>query len=113
MPHLPLTAFPLLLLAACSTIDEHRRVDGWPELQVIEHRVSYEEMRSRCDRYVAFGMIPLACAEFSFHRGICTVWLDRDYAPDHIVEHERLHCLGHEHVGSEDMAAMLKQWRGQ
>ena len=97
-------------LGGCSTIDPQNRVEGWPDLQVTEFRVAYEEMRSRCDRYVAFGMIPLACAEFNLNARSCHIWLDRDYAPAHIVEHERMHCSGHDHFGSTHMADMYKQW---
>ena len=107
----PLQAVAILAVAGCTTIDPHNRVEGWPELQVIEYRVAYEEMRRRCDRYVAFGMIPLACAEFDLNARSCHIWLDRDYAPAHIVEHERMHCSGHDHVGSAHMADMYRMWR--
>ena len=106
-----LIALVVLLTAGCSTIDPHNRVEGWPELQVIEYRVAYEEMRARCDRYVAFGMIPLACAEFHLDARSCHIWLDRDYAPAHIVEHERMHCLGYQHPGDDGMAVMFGKWR--
>ena len=104
---------PVLLAAisACTSIDPHNRVEGWPELQVIEYRVAYEEMRRRCDRYVAFGMIPLACAEYNLAARYCYIWLDRDYAPSSVVAHERMHCLGFDHYGSTSMADSFRQWR--
>ena len=106
-----LQAAALLLVAGCSSIDVNNRVDGWPELRVIEHRVSHQEMRARCDKYVAWGMIPAACSEFNLSAGVCHIWLDEGFAPAFIVEHERLHCTGHDHVGSSHMADMFARWK--
>ena len=95
-----------LLLAGCATI-AHERVEGWPELQIVEHRVPAEEMTERCRKYTAFGSIPLACAEFNLHARRCDIWLSRSFAPQTIVEHERLHCAGYDHVGSSSMREFL------
>lgn len=99
------------LLSGCSAIDANNRVAGWPELRIIEHRVSNAEMRARCSQYVAWGMIPAACSEFNLSAGVCHIWLDRDFAPAFIVEHERAHCAGYEHVGDDSQARMLARWK--
>lgn len=32
---------------------------------------------------------------------------------DWSLDHERQHCLGFDHVGSDDMRAMLKDWKSR
>jgi len=96
--------------AACTSIG-HEKVEGWPELEIIEHRVSSDEMYQRCSKYVAFGMLPMACAEFNLATRRCDIWLVKDFAPKNIVEHERLHCLGYDHVGETAMRDFLVRYR--
>jgi hypothetical protein len=104
---------PLLVLsAACTTIDEQRRVPGWPELRVVEHYVPYEVMRKRCSKYVSFGMVPEACSEFDLARGDCHIWYSADYPPARfVIRHERLHCQGYDHTGSTAMEQLLQRYR--
>ena len=99
-----------LFLAACATID-HQRVEGWPQLEVVEHRVPAEEMMQRCRKYAGFGAIPLACAEFNLEARRCDIWLSKGFAPQTIVEHERLHCAGYDHVGSTGMRELLARYQ--
>jgi hypothetical protein len=98
------------LLAGCSTMN-HERVEGWPELRIVEHRVPADEMMQRCRKYAGFGAVPLACAEFNLAAGRCDIWLSERFAPDPIVEHERLHCRGYDHVGSSGMREFLARWQ--
>jgi hypothetical protein len=99
-----------LLLGACSTVG-HERVEGWPELTIVEHRVSASEMYDRCRKYVGFGALPMACAEFNLATRRCDIWLIQGFAPRSIVEHERLHCRGHDHVGETSMRDFLARWQ--
>jgi len=96
-------------LSACTTVG-HERVEGWPELQIVEHRVSASEMYERCRKYVGFGMLPMACAEFNLATRRCDIWLVGSFAPRSIVEHERLHCQGHDHAGATSMRDFLARW---
>lgn len=104
----------IILLAAastaCTTVG-HDKVEGWPELTIVEHRVSAGEMYERCRKYVAFGMLPMACAEFNLATKRCDIWLMEGFAPRSVVEHERLHCLGHDHVGETAMRDFLTRYR--
>lgn len=85
--------FALLLLAGCTTINHSYKDPLWPDnMLVVEHVVSQEEMRTVCTKYVS---MPLACAEWNFVTRECHIWLDKDYMPDWVVEHERLHCQGY------------------
>jgi hypothetical protein len=103
---------PVTLLAAlfagCTAIG-HERVEGWPALQIVEHHVPHHEMRDRCARYTGFGMSPEACAEFDLVHRKCHIWYSADFPPQKfIVEHERLHCAGYDHAGSNAMARWLQ-----
>src|SRR5688572_29565577 len=98
------------LAAGCATMD-HERVEGWPELQIVEHYVPVDEMRARCRKYVGFGALPLACAEFNLAARRCDIWLSRSFAPRSIVEHEWLHCRGYDHVGATNMRDLLERYQ--
>jgi hypothetical protein len=106
----PALAILAALIAGCSTMD-HERVEGWPELQIVEHYVPAEEMRARCRKYVGLGSVPLACAEFNLVARRCDIWLSRSFAPRGIVEHERLHCRGYDHVGATNMRDFLARYQ--
>lgn len=89
---------------------EHQRVDGWPQLQVVEHYLPRPEMQDRCARYVGFGMVPEACAEFDLAARKCHIWFSADSPPLGFVRrHERLHCAGYDHVGSTAMQQLLSR----
>jgi hypothetical protein len=103
-------AFLLALAGGCATI-AHERVDGWPELQIVEHRVPAEEMLERCRKYTGFGALPLACAEFNLVTRRCDIWLNKSFAPQAILDHERLHCQGYDHVGSNGMREFLARYQ--
>ena len=99
--------------AACTVIGSER-VEGWPALQIVEHRVPHHEMRDRCSRYVGFGSAPQACAEFDFDTARCDIWYSADFPPQpFIVEHEREHCQGYEHAGEHHMRAGLQAYLAQ
>jgi hypothetical protein len=60
---------------------------------------------------VGFGMVPLACAEFNLALGTCDIWLSDSFAPRAVLEHERLHCRGYDHVGETAMRDFLTRYR--
>jgi hypothetical protein len=102
-----------LMLQAC-TIVGHQQVQGWPQLAVVEHYVPELQLRERCVKYVAFGMSPQACAEFDFAARRCDLWFSADFPPTQsMVEHERLHCQGYDHVGMSTMQDILARYRGE
>ena len=102
-----------IAVSACATIG-HERVEGWPALEIVEHYVPEAQMRDRCAQYTGFGTSPQACAEFELAEGRCDIWYSADFPPTReIIEHERLHCLGYDHVGSNGMRAILAEHRAQ
>lgn len=102
--------FPVFQMG-CTTIDQHEKVAGWPQLRLVEHYVPDAEMRSRCAKYVPFGFLPEACAEFYFDRGECHVWYSADYPPtQYVMRHERLHCAGYDHPGDTNLHDVLARY---
>jgi hypothetical protein len=113
--HEPIALLTILGVAyggyACTVIG-HEKVEGWPELTVHEHHVSHKEMRDRCNRYAHWSMSPEACAEWNFMDGRCDVWFSTDFPPSkEVIEHERLHCKGFDHVGQTTLRDSWNQYR--
>ena len=101
--------FLAMVLSAC-TIVGYEKVLGWPQMETVAHYVPSQEMRSRCSPYVGFGMLPEACAEFNFAANRCDIWFSADFPPPaSVVEHEKLHCQGYDHIGQRIMAEMLSR----
>lgn len=101
-------------LASGCTVIGHEKVANWPALEIVEHHVAHKQMRDRCAKYVGFAASPEACAEFDFTTGRCDIWFSADFPPSpYVVEHERLHCAGNDHVGSRAMKALLSTYRGK
>ena len=101
-----------LAAGACTTVDTHEKVAGWPELRVVEHHVSEVTMLRRCAKYVAVGMLPLACAEFDFRGAVCHVWYSADFPPSPtVMAHERLHCQGYDHPGARTLRDVLERYK--
>jgi hypothetical protein len=99
-------------ILGCSVVG-HERVVGWPALTIIEHQVPHAQMRERCAPYVPFGSSPEACAEFDLAARTCMLWFSADFPPSAwVIEHERLHCAGYDHIGSTSMARYLARHNG-
>ena|SRR5260221_2320045 len=107
-----LAALALAMAAAACTTTGPQRVQGWPELTIVEHYVPQQEMYRRCATYAGPGMSPLACAEFDFGESRCDIWLSADsWLRYFVVEHERRHCQGYEHAGQRVMEERLTRYR--
>ena len=99
------------LSTGCATDLSHQRVAGWPQLEVVEHFVPHSQMRERCARYVGFGSLPIACAEFRLAERRCDIWYSADFRPaQYVIDHERKHCAGYDHVGSNNMRQILERY---
>jgi hypothetical protein len=67
-------------------------------------------MLERCSKYAVATM---GCAEFYLSRGECHIWVSAEFPDRGVLEHERLHCQGHDHVGSIAMRDMLGRWKAR
>jgi hypothetical protein len=93
---IPVRVMAALLLAGCTTVDHGYRDARFDSLVTVERHVSEREMRERCAKYTGPLMSPMACAEWDFAAGTCTIWFSADFPPTPaVVEHERLHCKGY------------------
>jgi hypothetical protein len=98
-------------IAAACTVIAGDPVVGWPDLQMVEHHVPHQQMQERCSRYVGFGMMPEACAEFDFAAQRCDMWFSADFPPAaYVLEHERQHCRGYEHAGENELHEILARY---
>jgi hypothetical protein len=104
-------AFTLACLSGCSTMDAHQRVAEWPELTIVEHHVSNLEMRNRCDPFVGPMMSPEGCTLFFLDSSEAHIYVSKDFPSPSVLEHERLHAAGYDHVGSVSMQGILRDWK--
>jgi hypothetical protein len=98
------------LLAGCAVIGREP-VAGWPELTIVEHRVSAAQVRARCSKYAGPALLVLGCAEFHLAARRCDIWLIERLSPSFVVEHERLHCRGYDHAGETALRDLLDRHR--
>lgn len=98
-------------LAGCSVMNTHQPVPGWPQLKVVEHHVSHAEMRDRCARFVSPFSFPEGCTLFYLDRREAHIYVSGDLPSPGVLEHERLHAAGYDHVGSTNMLRVLQAWR--
>ena len=99
-------------MAAGCTMVAHEKVADWPNLQMREHYVPHHVMRDKCSKYVPIGMSPDACAEFNLHAGTCDIWYSADFPPGRgVIEHERLHCRGYDHIGGDVLKRAVAAWK--
>lgn len=99
-------------LGGCGAIaiDTSKPVPGWPEMKVIEHRVSRDEMLAQCQPLFR-SAVPEACTLFYFDRNEAHIWVRNDFLPRWILTHERWHAAGYDHVGSTNMQRALEAWK--
>lgn len=109
---------PVLLLAVgCTTISpEHKDAPaGWPELKVTENVVGTADMVSKCYATLSLPMkllggIPMACAWVDLCAGTCSIYVTA-WSPEGVLDHERLHCKGHDHLGDDTMVRVFNAFR--
>jgi len=98
-------------LTACTAIDTHRQPPAdWPNLEVTVQKVGFWELQRVCGGNLItqyFG-----CAWIYFATMVCNVF----YAADdesavYVIEHEKMHCRGHDHIGSSMLADGWEKWK--
>ena len=106
-------------LSACTTIDTHTPppVD-WPPVVIHEHAVKFGEFWDKCYPAVSWawrlvGALPSACATVNFAQNRCDIWYPQDSITEDVREHEREHCRGYDHPGSESLHASWAAYKAQ
>ena len=97
-------------LAGCAAIDRSQPVPGWPELKVVEHHVTRDEMLAQCQHLSRNG-VPEGCTLYYLDRNEAHIYVRNDFPGRWVLEHERLHAAGYDHVGSTAMRRMLETWK--
>lgn len=101
-------------LTGCAvTIDTHNRVPDWPELKVVEHHVTADEMFERCHRFVGRFSAPEGCTLFYFDRSEAHIYVSKESVNRFIIRHERLHAAGYDHIGSDHLRRAFEAWRAR
>ena len=99
-------------LTGCAvTINTHKQVPDLPELKVVEHHVTHDEMFERCHRFVPRFSAPEGCTLFYFDRSEAHIYVSKEFPSSWVLRHERLHAAGYDHVGSNHMRKALEAWR--
>lgn len=104
-----------LALSGCATIAETPPPTDWPRMKIIEHRVAGYQAIAHCYKYTPLWMkltggFSLACAEFYFAQNECHIWVESEER-GFIYEHEREHCEGRDHSGSDDIAKLWESYK--
>lgn len=114
-----LLIFLAVLTVGCTIIGHVKPPADWPKLRVIEHHVPSNVMADVCYKYVKMplwmrlaGFNIEGCALIHFDTSECHIWVSSDFPEARVLEHERLHCEGHDHVGSSDLTDGWAKWKG-
>jgi hypothetical protein len=109
-----LSLLPCLPLSGCVVmIDDHAAIADWPQLKIVEYHVGEAELRDQCARFAPPFTTAAACTLFYFDRREAHVYVSKDFPNPSILEHERLHAAGYDHVGSEAMQRLWQAWKTQ
>lgn len=103
--HLAPAVLSLLLLSGCvNQIDYSRRPADWPDLAIVEQTVPEAEIHTTCGIPKSGLPILFGCAIADFKALVCRVfYLLGMEGEAWLVEHERAHCRGHDHKGSNGL----------
>lgn len=101
----------VLFLSGCTTIGHAPPPAAWPVLkQTITHK-SLWETHTACGwgitSFVLGAWVP-ACARIQFNAACTWGTCDIITSSDSLIEHEKQHCEGRDHVGSTYLADFLQ-----
>lgn len=106
-------------LMACGSMFHTEPPKDWPALETRVHRVGLVELHKRCAKYMTTGQklmslgIVGGCAEIDFANSRCDIWLGQGENSPELEEHERLHCLGHDHTEDTTLRDAWNEWRAR
>lgn len=75
---------------------------GWPRLEETTFIVSQELVNFNCGAPEKLSHIRMGCAQIHFDSRTCLIFISNafPYAFESTKDHERMHCKGHDHKGS-------------
>lgn len=108
----------LLFLSGCTVIGHVKPPSDWPRLKVVEYHLPHNQMADVCYRYVEvpmwmrlMGANLEGCAVIFFEKNLCEIYVSADFPDQRVLEHEREHCEGKDHVGTTNLADAWAQWK--
>jgi len=91
----------VFLCTGCTMIDYAKAPPAdWPELKVDVYRTTFWDTQRLCGGNLLFPTP--ACAAVDFKGRRCTIITSTD--DERVMEHERAHCRGYDHVGETTLA---------
>lgn len=78
----------LISLVGCTFYGTPVKVENWPDLRLVEHRVSQAKVKEMCAQYTPWWGTVGGCA--IYYRDECHVWA----ADEWVAAIERDHCSG-------------------
>jgi hypothetical protein len=70
-------------------------------------------MRDRCRPAVSLFSSPEGCTYFHLDRGEAHIYVSKELPTRPVLQHERLHAAGYDHIGSDAMKRILANWRAR
>jgi len=100
-----------MTLTACTAIDTHRQPPSdWPALTVNVQKVGFWELQRVCGGNVL--MQYFGCAIIYFAMMLCRIYYAADdESAEYVIGHEKMHCRGHDHIGSSALADGWEKWK--
>ena len=81
-----------LILVSCTFYGTPVQIENWPDLRVVEHRVSAKEVGDACREYAPAGAAADSCAIFYAYQ--CHIWAQEGEIGEYLVPIERDNCAG-------------------
>lgn len=101
-------ALALLLLSGCSVMDYSRAPPSdWPALTVTVERMAFGPLQAKCGGNLFVQV--LACPWVNFTARTCVIYTSTD--DEAVLDHERDHCRGYNHVGDSRVSDMWRHWK--
>lgn len=102
----------LVLFSGCSTLLESgRKVEGWPELAITEHRVGVFTAMAKCQQWSQWWELSFACSHFDLIAKTAEIWCPTEI----LCATERRYMEGYEHPSEVQRRAVaaMREAEGQ
>lgn len=110
MRHFLISLLTAVNILGCTTIDMNSKVADWPPLRIEERFLEPADLARSCAPYVGFGEVAFACTEWDFDEARITSYYPLN-PPQWLLDHERLHQQGYDHMNSTYMKEEWEEWK--
>lgn len=100
-----------LTASGCTMVGHLPAPDGWPVLTEKIERPGFWAVQSICGGLPPFT-VTAGCAQIHLSSGTCTIYSAVTGEDEvYLLEHERAHCQGRDHIGSTALLDHFNTWR--